>query len=960
MSVAGQLHSFLRVGREFAPLLLAMGVLTVVAGCGGSSGGGGGSTPPASPTITSVTVSCSPASILTNQTSTCTPTVNGTGSFSSSVTWSVSPTSMGAISNAGVFTPSGAGMATITATSAQDTTKFGSTTVPVSTPSTISNVSVTCASASVPTGQNSQCSATVTGTGSYSSAVTWSVDSGKISSSGLYTAPTTIPVSGSAAVKATSVQDSTKSGTTTISITASSASNGTLVIIATPSNGGPGNGPWALSIAAKDSAGNPLSGVAIALSASEGSLSPGQGVTDTNGWFTAAISPPSTYSGEAVAISATGNNETAAVDIVFVPYSFSPAVVRSAKALIASPEGTGTASATLTTPFLFGTNSTTGANIPWLTPNVCFSNVSLESTVPANCQAILAGNSLAQLIPNAANMVCKTIDTATNLAGAASCVGIAATIVSCVASPTGIGAVICAGGLTYSATLSSLCVGYITDVIAQFISKSQLDQQAMTMIAAGIEPGPPSLGDDVDYACEAVTDAAIGHGTGAQGTTVTITPSRTSSVLGNTIQFSAQTSDHSSVDWSVNGVLGATGQFGSIASNGLFTAPSVLPIPNYVTVSATSQSDQTASAPSIVQILPAAPGTVTTIAGDGIAGYSGDGGGAVAAKLSNPSGIAFDGGGNMFIADTSNNVIRRVDASTKIITTIAGTGTAGYSGDGSAGTNAELNQPTHVVFDRTVNLYITDANNERIRKVDAISDEITTVAGNGTAGFSGDGGPATSAELNFPDGVALDTNGNLYIGDARNNRIREVALSSGTITTVAGNGAPGYSGDGSLATNAELDFPSRPFVDAAGNIYIADYQNNRVRKVNVTTGIVTTIVGTGVAGYAGDGGSATSAELNGPLSVAVDSSGVLYIADVNNERIRAVNTTANPLTVFGVAIQPGQIQTVVGNGQAGYYGDGGAGTNAEVNSPTGLMIDSAGSLYFADAHNNVVRKVIGQ
>jgi trimeric autotransporter adhesin len=170
--------------------------------------------------------------------------------------------------------------------------------------------------------------------------------------------------------------------------------------------------------------------------------------------------------------------------------------------------------------------------------------------------------------------------------------------------------------------------------------------------------------------------------------------------------------------------------------------------------------------------------------------------------------------------------------------------------------------------------------------------------------------------LNFPDGVALDTDGNLYIGDARNNRIREVAISGGTITTVAGNGVPGYSGDGNLATNAELDFPSRPFIDAAGNIYIADYQNNRVRKVNATTGVITTIAGNGVAGYAGDGSAATSAELNGPLSVAVDSSGIVYIADVNNERIRAVNTTANPIAVLGITIQPGQIQTVVGNGQA--------------------------------------------
>ncbi len=703
-----------------------------------------------------------------------------------------------------------------------------------------------------------------------------------------------------------------------------------------------------------------MSGVTIALTASEGNVSQSKGTTDTNGWFTATIAPPSTYNGEAIAVSATGNDQTAAVDIVFAPFTFNPAVVRSAKTLIASPAASTATSATLTTPFLFGTSANSGTNTPWLTPNVCFSNVSLDSTVPANCQAILAGNGLAQLIPNTANMVCKTVDTASNWAGAAGCVGVAATIVSCAASPTGIGAAICAGGLTYSGTLSGLCIGYITDVMAQFISNSRLDQAGMNLTAAGVEPGPPGISDAVGYACAAVEAAAIGQGTGTQGTQVTVSPSEPSAVLGNTIQFLAQTSDNSAVNWSVNGVFEATGPFGRINPNGLYTAPSSLPIPNYVTVTATSQKDQTASAPAIVKILPAPPGTITTVAGSGIAGYSGDGSAAVAAKLSNPTGIAFDGSDNMFIADAYNNVIRRVDAGTQIITSIAGTGVAGYSGDGGAGNSAELSQPTHVVFDRTVNLYITDANNERIRKVNALTDEITTVAGDGTAGFSGDNGPATDAQLNFPDGVALDTNGNLYIGDAQNNRIREVTIATWDITTVAGNGVPGYAGDGGTATDSELDFPSRPYIDSAGNIYVADFQNNRVRKVDATSGIITTIAGDGVAGYSGDGGAATSAELNGPLSVALNSSGVLYIADVNNERIRAVNTTASPITAMGITIQPGQIETVAGDGQAGYSGDGGAAPNAEVNFPTGLTIDSAGNLYFADAHNNVVRKVIGQ
>jgi sugar lactone lactonase YvrE len=314
----------------------------------------------------------------------------------------------------------------------------------------------------------------------------------------------------------------------------------------------------------------------------------------------------------------------------------------------------------------------------------------------------------------------------------------------------------------------------------------------------------------------------------------------------------------------------------------------------------------------------------------------------------------------MFIPDSANNVVRRVDASTQIITTIAGTGVAGYSGDGGLGTVAEMNEPVHVVFDRTVNLYVTDAQNERVRKIDSLTDIITTIAGNGVAGYYGDQGPATSAELNFPDGIAIDSNGNIYVGDASNNRVREISTSSGDITTVAGVGVAGYSGDDGPATAAELNFPSRPFVDANGNIYIADYYNNRVREVASGTGIITTVAGTGVAGYSGDGSAATNAELNAPISVAVDGTGVLYIADTGNNRIRAVNLTANAVTVLGVTIPAGQIQTVVGNGTQGYAGDNGPATSAEVNFPTGLTFDPQGNLVFADASNNRVRKVISQ
>jgi sugar lactone lactonase YvrE len=350
-------------------------------------------------------------------------------------------------------------------------------------------------------------------------------------------------------------------------------------------------------------------------------------------------------------------------------------------------------------------------------------------------------------------------------------------------------------------------------------------------------------------------------------------------------------------------------------------------------------------------------GTITTLVGTGTAGYSGDGGPASGAQLSLSSGIAFDPSGNMFIADAGNNVIRRVDAITQVITTIAGTGVPGYSGDNGPAVGAQLQRPTHVVFDRSGDLYITDALNERVRKVDTNTGIITTVAGNGRAGFSGDGGPATSAELNFPDGVGLDGSGNVYIGDPLNNRIRRLNVTTGIITTAAGTGTTGYSGDGGLATNAELDFPSRPAVDAAGNIYIADSGNNRVRRVDAITGVIVTIAGTGVAGYSGDAGQAGNADLDDPLSVTVDTMGNLYIGDINNERIRVVNTGLSPITVAGLTIQPGTIMTIAGNGTMGYQGDGGPATNAEVNFPTGLLLSPSGNLYFGDANNNVVRVV---
>ena len=273
---------------------------------------------------------------------------------------------------------------------------------------------------------------------------------------------------------------------------------------------------------------------------------------------------------------------------------------------------------------------------------------------------------------------------------------------------------------------------------------------------------------------------------------------------------------------------------------------------------------------------------IKTVAGNGIPGYSGDGGSAINAGLFYPQGVAVDASGNIFISDYYNNRIRKVSTS-GIITTVAGTGTGGYSGDGGLATSANLLLPQGVAVDGSGNIYIADYYNNRIRKV-STSGIITTVAGSGTGGYGGDGGTATSANLNLPQGVAVDASGNIYIADNGNNRVRKVSP-SGIISTIAGNGTGGFSGDGSAATSAKLNSPAGVAVDGSGNIYIADYNNNRIRKVN-SSGIISTIAGNGTGGFSGDGGASVNAQLFNPRSVALDGMANVYIADYNNSRIR--------------------------------------------------------------------------
>jgi len=330
-------------------------------------------------------------------------------------------------------------------------------------------------------------------------------------------------------------------------------------------------------------------------------------------------------------------------------------------------------------------------------------------------------------------------------------------------------------------------------------------------------------------------------------------------------------------------------------------------------------------------------GAISTIVGSGGLSYSGDGGQAAKAQLNQPQSVAADAAGNLYIADTANHVVRKVTAA-GAISTLAGNGTAGFGGDGGVGTSAQLNAPQGLALDGAGNLYIADTGNARVRKVTAAG-TISTYAGSGTAGFGGDGAAASSAQLNIPIGLAVDSGGNLYIADYGNNVVRKVAP-GGTISTVAGTGLQSYGGDGGVATKAGLHGPQAVAVDGGGNLYIADSQNNRVRLVT-PAGNIATVAGTGLPGYTGDGHLATVAQIVSPSGVVVDSSGGVYITD-----------SSSLVRKFFVG---GPISTIAGNGSQGYSGDGGVATGAQLNAPMGLAIGSSGAVYVADTANSAVR-----
>lgn len=333
---------------------------------------------------------------------------------------------------------------------------------------------------------------------------------------------------------------------------------------------------------------------------------------------------------------------------------------------------------------------------------------------------------------------------------------------------------------------------------------------------------------------------------------------------------------------------------------------------------------------------------ISTIAGNGNGTNSctvGDGGSANSAMVWIPESITIDNLLNIYIGDYGNGRIREINSS-NIITTIAGGCGPSLPNDGGPSTNSWIGSPQGLIYGASGNLYIS-AVNSTIRKINSLG-IINTIAGTGSTGYSGDGGLAVNAQINWPQGL-VEYAGDLYFSDSYNHRIRKITTSTGIITTIAGTGVQGFSGDGSSAISAQFNFPTGLVFDPSGNLFILDKNNQRIRKIN-TSGVISTIAGTGIGGYSGDGGIATLANINNPNDIALDLIGNIYFSDQSNQRIRKINPS-------------GIITTAVGTGSFGFSGDGGNPISASLNNPTGITFDSFGNLYIADMGNNRIRKV---
>jgi hypothetical protein len=334
-----------------------------------------------------------------------------------------------------------------------------------------------------------------------------------------------------------------------------------------------------------------------------------------------------------------------------------------------------------------------------------------------------------------------------------------------------------------------------------------------------------------------------------------------------------------------------------------------------------------------------------TVVGTGEAGYTGDGGLARRAGLNQPFDVALDQQGNLYFSEADNHCVRRVERRSGIITTVAGTGQAGYSGDGGPAIKAQLNSPYGIALDAANNLYIVDRLNACIRMVEATTGIMRTIAGSGQGGYSGDGGPALQAQMQEPNDIVLDGQGQAFIADVRDHRVRVVDLASGIINTFAGSGDGGASGDGGPASRATLFGPRALAFGPTGDLYICLRNNHKVRKVEIHTGIIRTVAGTGERGYTGDDGPALQAMFNGPKEIAVDRHNNILLVDTENHCIRRIEAAS------------GLVTTVAGSGQAGGGGDGGPATVAALKRPHGACFDEVGNIYIGDSENHRIRFV---
>jgi len=335
-------------------------------------------------------------------------------------------------------------------------------------------------------------------------------------------------------------------------------------------------------------------------------------------------------------------------------------------------------------------------------------------------------------------------------------------------------------------------------------------------------------------------------------------------------------------------------------------------------------------------------GVIRSAVGTGQPGYSGDGGPAAQATLNQPFHCSQDRQGNLYVADTFNHCIRKVDAKSGVITTVAGNGKLGYTGDGGPATQATLNEPYGVLPDRDGHLFIVDRLNCVIRRVDAKTGIISTYAGNGQKGYGGDGGMATQAMLREPNALDIDPKGDLYIADVTDNRIRKVSAHTGIITTVAGTGKREFTGDGGPAAQAGINGARGVAFDRDGGMFICEREGNRVRKVDAKSGVIQTVAGTGQKGYTGDGGPALQATFNGPKWIHVGADRRVYVVDTENQCVRQIDMTT------------GTIRTVAG-GHAGPDGDGGPADKAGMGRPHGCWVDEKGNLYTGDTNNHRIR-----